>query len=479
MVAEPRGDRMTRLQQTILVPCPIEAAFRYTADFGNIEQWDPGVSESERLTPGPLRAGSAFRVRVVFGPSSTDMEYVVRELDPPRRIVLEGGGGSIHAIDEIRFTAENGGTRIDYAADITLGGVGDLARTFIEPLLQRVGKRAIDGLRDALSKPAEAPGRSLVSDLADRLVLPGAIGFTRLGYRRRKRGWRPMPATLDGRTAVVTGATSGLGRVVAGQLAALGARVVCVGRDRAKTERARREIAADTGNAEVVAELADLGLVAEVRALARRLLENEARIHILVNNAAVLPGERTLTAEGLETTFATDLLSPFLLTELLLPRLEESAPARIVNVASGGMYLAAIDLDDLQNAREPFDGARAYARAKRGLVMLTEYWAGQLRESGVVVNAMHPGWADTPGVRDSLPGFHRLTARFLRTPEEGADTITWLAAAAEAGEVSGRFWLDRAPHTTAILPGTRGTRAQRRQLVEALRRIGGLEPDET
>jgi len=135
------------------------------------------------------------------------------------------------------------------------------------------------------------------------------------------------------------------------------------------------------------------------------------------------------------------------------------------------MYLSGIDLDELQNPQGRYDGARAYARAKRGLMILTELWAEELRDSGVVVNAMHPGWADTPGVQDSLPGFHKLTRLLLRTPEQGADTIVWLAAATEAGNVSGKLWLDREPHLAAILPGTEGDRAQRQELIEELGRL--------
>jgi NAD(P)-dependent dehydrogenase (short-subunit alcohol dehydrogenase family) len=248
----------------------------------------------------------------------------------------------------------------------------------------------------------------------------------------------------------------------------LGARVIIVGRNRKKAKQACREIIEATGNKSVALEIADLSLMAGVRALAKRLLLNEEQMHILINNAAVLPAERTLTAEGLETTFATDLLSPFLLTNLLIPRLKDSAPARIVNVSSGGMYLSGIDVDDLQNAEGTFDGSLAYARAKRGLVILTELWADQLQGSGVSVNAMHPGWADTPGVQDSLPGFYKFTKPFLRTPAQGADTMVWLAAAPEVGKVSGKFWLDREPHITAVLPGTQGSTAQRQRLWEAL-----------
>jgi NAD(P)-dependent dehydrogenase (short-subunit alcohol dehydrogenase family) len=259
-----------------------------------------------------------------------------------------------------------------------------------------------------------------------------------------------------------------LGRVVAEQLAGLGARVIMVGRSEVKLLLAREDIVRDTGNADVAVSVTDLSLMADVRRLAQRLLKQEQQIHILVNNAAVLPLKRTLTTEGLETTFATDLLSPYLLTQLLVPRLQQSAPARVINVSSGGMYLTGLNLDNLQSTQGGFDGSRAYAQAKRGLMVLTEIWAEQLRGSGVVVNAMHPGWADTPGVRDSLPGFHKLMRKLLRTPEQGADTITWLASAPEAGQVSGKFWLDREPHLSAILPCTAGTPEQRQQLLKTL-----------
>ena len=462
---------MTTLHEIIEVPRPIDEVFRYTSDFGNIEQWDPGVDASEKLTTGPVGIGSEFRVVVGFGPSTTEMTYVVKRFDPPQRIVLEGSGGSIHAIDDIRFTPTESGTRVDYTADITLSGLGGWVQPLLASLLDRVGKKAVAGLEHALSVKPEAPTESIVRDLLDRMIVPGALAFTRLGYARKKKSWSPLTVSLAGRTAVVTGATSGLGRVVAERLAQLGSRVVLVGRNRQKLKQALKEIAGTTGNRNLALEVADLSVMAEVRLLADRLIGQEPKIHILVNNAAVLPLERTLTSEGLETAFATDLLSPFLLTELLLPRLQESAPARVINVLSGGMYFSGVDIDDLQNARGDYDGSKAYARAKRGLMILTERWSEQLRGSGVVVNAMHPGWADTPGVRTSLPAFHKLTRAVLRTPEEGADTIVWLAAAPEAGRVSGKFWLDREPHLSVLFPGTGGNREQRDALVEELKRL--------
>ena len=452
---------MKRLHEVIEVPRSCAEAFRYTANFGLIEQWDPGVTESEKLTPGALAVGSRFRVVVKAGLGTSEMHYTITRFEPPHRVVLEGKGGAIHAVDDIRFVEAGGTTRIDYMADITLGGAAGRAEFLLGPVLERAGKKAMAGLKKALTLESAPPAESCTRDLLDRMVLPGALGFTRVGYEHRSKAWRPITESLEGRTAIVTGATSGLGRVVAEQLSNLGARVVLVGRNQEKLEQAVRQIAEATGNCNLALERADLSLMSEVRSLAQRLLREEQSMHILINNAAVLPLQKSQTAEGLETAFATDLVSPYLLTRLLIPRLRESAPARIINVSSGGMYLSGVDLDELQNPQGRYDGARAYARAKRGLMILTELWAEELRDSGVVVNAMHPGWADTPGVQDSLPGFHKLTRLVLRSPEQGADTIVWLAAATEAGSVSGKLWLDREPHLAAILPGTEGDRAQR------------------
>lgn len=463
---------MIRLQETIEVARPIDEVFAYASNFGNIAQWDPGVAESRKSSRGPVGVGTEFALRVRFGPRSIPMTYVVREYGPPKRVVLEGKGDSIHALDDIGFASTPGGTRITYMADIAMLGAFSCAERWLKGPLDRVGKNAVRGLQAALTEEPLPPGRSLLTDLQDRLIVPGLVGFTNVGYRWHKRSWKPMAVSLHGRTVVVTGATSGLGRAAASQLADLGARVILVGRDPDKAEATRREIVAMTGNDNVAVALADLSLLADVRKLAKRLLK-EPSIYVLVNNAGVLLNQRTTTAEGNEATLATNLLAPYLLTQMLLPRLRESAPSRIINVSSGGMYATGLALDDLQYEKSTYDGSRAYARTKRALVVLTELWAEQLKGSGVVVHAMHPGWADTPGVAGSLPGFHTITRRLLRTAEQGVDTVTWLAAAPEAAKVSGVFWLDREPHTTHVFPGTDPSPQERQQLWDALARLTG------
>ncbi|MEO1574480.1 MAG: SDR family NAD(P)-dependent oxidoreductase, partial [Pseudomonadota bacterium] len=304
--------------------------------------------------------------------------------------------------------------------------------------------------------------------LLDRSVIPGMLTFARPAHVVRRWCSAPRTERLDGRRVVLTGATSGLGLASAHALAELGATLVLVGRDEQKLTDTASAIAQTHGIDAPATERADLALMSDVRALADRLLSDPAPIHVLINNAGALFAERAETAEGHERSLAINLMSPFLLTNLLIPRLVQSAPARIVNVSSGGMYARRINVDDLGSERGEYRGAGAYALAKRGQVILTERWAAELAEKNVVVHAMHPGWADTPGVRTSLPEFYRITKRFLRTPEQGADTIVWLAAAAKAAESTGGFWLDRQPHLTHILRKTRETESDRERLWSSL-----------
>lgn len=288
--------------------------------------------------------------------------------------------------------------------------------------------------------------------MRDAFLDRSLLGYTSIGYR-----WRPHPrvtANLNGRSALVTGATSGLGQRTATELARLGATVIIVGRNQDKTERVASDIIAQTENPDVGVEIADLSLMSDVRSLADRIT---APLHILVNNAGVLTPMRTETAEGIETTFATNLLGHFLLTNLLVPKLAVSAPARVINVSSGGMYTQSLVVDDLQSARGDYDGAKTYARTKRGQVVLTELWAEALADHGIVVHAMHPGWADTPGVSKSLPRFYKIMKPLLRSPAQGADTIVWLCASDEAARSTGQFWHDRRPRPTHRFASTRET----------------------
>jgi dehydrogenase/reductase SDR family member 12 len=237
-----------------------------------------------------------------------------------------------------------------------------------------------------------------------------------------------------------------------------------IGRDRERGERARAEVVARSGNDDIHVGVCDLSRLASIRSFAGRFPSRSPRLDVLVNNAGVMTETRELSADGIELTFATNVIGPFALTTRLTGLLQASAPSRIINVSSGGMYTQRIRVDDLQSRHGDFDGPAVYARSKRAEVILTEIWAQRLAGSGVTVHAMHPGWADTPGIQSSLPHFYRATRPLLRTPAEGADTIVWLGAAAEPALRSGLFWHDRRPRPTHLLRRTRETAAERDSL---------------
>jgi NAD(P)-dependent dehydrogenase (short-subunit alcohol dehydrogenase family) len=208
--------------------------------------------------------------------------------------------------------------------------------------------------------------------------------------------------------------------------------------------------------------------MSEVDRLIQRMHRRDKPIDVLINNAGALFNPRAVTAEGLEQSFALLLLSPVRLTLGLKPLLERAGAARVINVVSGGMYSQKLDVDELICGEEGYSGSVAYAKAKRALMVTTEQWGEEWADDNIVVNAMHPGWADTPGVESALPGFHKLTRLVLRSPAEGADTINWLAVATEAGKVSGKLFLDREPRTTHLMSSTVEDPAEREKLRDFL-----------
>jgi NAD(P)-dependent dehydrogenase (short-subunit alcohol dehydrogenase family)/carbon monoxide dehydrogenase subunit G len=465
-----------RLHETIEVQRPLREVFAYISDFSRVEEWDPAVARGVRTTEGPLGVGSQFRIDMKAGFS---LRYTVVEWEPDRRLLMTVDSKPFKAREEISFKrTAAGGTRVRYVASFDfVAPLARLAKTF-PGVMDRVGKSAMAGMKRALEDRFDPPGATWGSVLADKLVAPGLLCFTRFGYRSARSHWNPVSAYLRERHIVITGATSGLGLATAEALAARGAELTLVARDARKAKGVARNLERRFGAKRIHVEIADLSLLGDVRALAARLLQKGKAIDVLVNNAGALINPREETAEGLEKSFALLLLSPYLLSSQLHPSLKKAAGqrgvARVVNVLSGGMYSQKIHVDDLQSKQGVYSGSVAYARAKRGLMILTEEWARRWAGDGIVVNAMHPGWADTPGVATALPAFHRVTERVLRTPQEGADTIVWLAAATEAGKVSGEFWLDRRPHAKHMWPGTRETASERRELLKAL--AGFVQP---
>lgn len=257
--------------------------------------------------------------------------------------------------------------------------------------------------------------------------------------------------SLAGRVAVVTGGTSGIGREVAVGLATRGAKTVIVGRGKDRANRIALEIAEVSGNREVESVgVTDLGLRVDTEAAGRELLERYPRIHILVNNAGALYLRRETTSEGLERTFALNVLSPFLLTSLLAPRLVESAPARVVNVSSDAHRGRSVDLTDLQGVSH-YAGYEAYGRSKLELLLLTREFARRLEGTGVVVNAVHPGFvASGFGSNNgggAAAGLRVLELLFARNVRRGAAVPLFAATDPAMGAVTGQYISGRRVHS--------------------------------
>ena len=325
-----------------------------------------------------------------------------------------------------------------------------------------------------------------LAGIVDALVeAPVVPSFTRIGYDLRSRlaHWRALDDyDLDGRVVVLTGATSGLGLAAAEQFARCRATVVLLGRDAAKCDRVLAELQSRTVNPHLVSVVADMAEPQQVRAAAALVAERFDRVDVLVHNAGALTARRTTNSLGVESTVAAQVVGPFLLTSLLLDRLCNAAPGRVVTMSSGGMYTASLEIERLQMGGD-YRGAEQYARAKRAQVVLNGEWARRAALAQppvpVVFHAVHPGWADTPGVETALPRFRSVTGPLLRNAAQGADTMVWLAA--DDGEPlrqTGRFWLDRRMRSEHRLPTTRrgDTAARRARLWEWCVEAAGVDP---
>jgi retinol dehydrogenase 14 len=283
-----------------------------------------------------------------------------------------------------------------------------------------------------------------------------------------------IESALAGRVAVVTGGTSGIGRAVAVGFASRGATTVIVGRGSDRVARVAAETAEETGNRSVEGVgVTDLALRSDTEATGLELLRRYPRIHVLVNNAGAYYARRETTSEGLERTFALNVLSPFLLTSLLAPRLVESAPARIVNVASAAHHGATLDFSDLENLRQ-YKGFRAYGRSKLELLLLTREFARRLEGTGVTVNAVHPGFVASGFGRNNRGGiaFGLGVAQFLfaKSVRRGAAVPLFAATDPSVAALTGRYISGR-----QVTSGSAASQdmATARRLYEACRDLTG------
>ena len=275
-----------------------------------------------------------------------------------------------------------------------------------------------------------------------------------------------LPA-LANRHGLITGATGGLGRAAALRAVRKGATVYAVGRNVAALNALQAAAANAPGR--IVPVICDLSSMRTVSDLTRRPELTGLKFDVLVNNVGLLMRSYEPTAEGLETSYATNLLGHYILTERLHDDGMLTPGAAIINVVSGGLYNLPLTKSMLNIPEDKFNGSAAFAAHKRAQLALTEHWRATFAGIGAKTYAVHPGWADTAGVKTSLPKFRKILAPILRNDDEGADTIDWLAATRPA-EVVDQIWFDRKPRTAHAYPHTRNPKTQISDVVAFLDR---------
>jgi dehydrogenase/reductase SDR family member 12 len=294
------------------------------------------------------------------------------------------------------------------------------------------------------------------SSLLDTAIVPG---FSRFGFLARSRinHWDLVSNyDLAGKVVIITGPTSGLGKECVRILAPTGAQLVLLARNKEKCEDVISSVRSICTGPEPVCVVAEMGNLPSVGSAAREIATRFPHVFAIIQNAGALLNTREVSPQGIEQTVASHVLGPHLLTTVLLPNVI-AAQGRVVTVSSGGMYSAELPNIDgkrtLEMRTDSYNGSKQYAIAKRAQVTLNEMWAS--KERSVHFDAMHPGWADTPGVQESIPAFRRITKPILRSAKQGADTIAWLAAVQPIPGSSGSFWSDREVRSIHKLPMTR------------------------
>lgn len=298
-----------------------------------------------------------------------------------------------------------------------------------------------------MANPNNAPLKKIIS-----FYVRFTPSYSKIGYYARSLFWRRLKGDFRGQTWLVVGGSEGIGGSAARSAVAGGATVICVARDPAKLAA----FAQSTGAASrVICETADFSLMAQVRALLDRLSARGLKVDVLVNNVGIQKRDQIITREGLETSFATNILSHYLFTREMLARGLLADDAVVIETSSGGMYNHPMVVKDLNITGSGYLGVRAYGLSKRAQVMLTDYWRKREAGTGRRFYVMHPGWVDTAAVGRSMPRFRATLKSVLRKDPQGADTIVYLAERRPEQRIEGSIWFDRKERDAHIFPRTR------------------------
>ncbi len=431
------------VKKTITIGMPVEKVFQYVMDFSQLYEWDDHVIQGQRIDLGPIHVGSKFQFIYSIAGQLQTVEYTLEELKTNRLLRLKCVAPNFHAIDEISFQSANAeNTTVTYQADIKINSrITDL---LFRPIMNRIGDRVVARLKEVLEKK-------------DRQLLPGKpLHVLTVPYRFSAKGWNHRRKQFSAtntrpKTILITGPTSGLGRSATFSLAGKGCNLILVGRNSVKLKALEKELRQRNFEKEIHLYNCDMQNLVTVNQMCDQIRADKRELDVIINNAGALFSEAH-AIEGIERTTVVDLIAPWTICCRLPGQIVSGGC--IINVSSGGMYGSKLSISELKNPKVPFSGSKAYAAAKRAMHVFSTGLNAEFEPRGIRVHSMHPGWADTPGVLNSLPKFHTITKRWLRTSFQGADTVVWLAM--HNPVPGGRFWLDRQVQPDHILKSTRG-----------------------
>lgn len=298
-----------------------------------------------------------------------------------------------------------------------------------------------------MANPANAPLKKILA-----FYVRFTASYSKIGYHVRSLFWRRLRGDFKGQTWLVVGGSEGIGGSAARSAVAGGATVISVARNADKL-KAFANSTVNPGN--VICEVADFSLLSDVWVLLDRLQARGVMVDVLVNNVGIQKRDQILTREGLETSFATNILSHYLFTREMLSRGLLRDDAVVIETSSGGMYNHPLVVKDLNVTGDGYLGVRAYGLSKRAQVVMTQYWREKFAGSNRNFYVMHPGWVDTAAVGRSMPRFRATLKSVLRSDPQGADTIVWLAERRPTQESNDSIWFDRKERTAHIFPRTR------------------------
>jgi len=302
-------------------------------------------------------------------------------------------------------------------------------------------------------------------------LVKGLREYTASGYTAASAKFTEsdLDVSCEGKCYMITGCNSGIGKVTALEIGKRGGTVHMVCRNPETAGEARKELMEVSGNSNYHLHILDMSQPRDVNSFVRKFTNDNSKLDVLINNAGCMVNQREVVEDGLDKNFATNTLGTYILTSGLAPLLEQSDQPRVVTVSSGGMLVQKLNLDDLQFEKmTKYDGTMVYAQNKRQQVEMTEEWSKKFPK--IHFSVMHPGWADTPAVRSAMPDFYAKFKDKLRTAEQGADTVVWLAVSGAAIQSpSGKFWQDRQSVSTHLpLAWTQSSQEDRDKLMKVL-----------